>query len=155
MAAADIITFGGASVSLSATLPTTYNQAGFENIAIIYTEVGDLATVPQMTGINVNDVSFNIVNSNDTHHRKGTRDRPEKTFDIYVNDSDAGQALLDAAAASDNQYTMKVVYNNGEIHYATILLYTKDGDGGGNDDIRQQTITFRIDPQGVVVVPAP
>ena len=146
----DIVTFGGTKVELSETLAETYDLAGFEAVGITWTEVGFLATAPQPDGVEWSDVSFNVVNSGDTQHRKGTKDRPEKSFDLYPADSDDGQALLDVAKESREQYAMKVTYSNGEIHYLHALIYNKNGDGGGNDDMRQQSVTFRVDPQGIV-----
>lgn len=155
MAFDNLVTFSATKVSLSANLPATYDQAGFEGAGVVFTEVGSLASAPQVDGVEFSDVSFNVVNSGDTQHRKGTKDRPEKSFDLYVDYDDAGQTLLEAAKESRSQYSMKVEYNNGEIHYAQVLIYNKSGDGGSNDDMRQQTVTFRVDPQGVVIVPAP
>ncbi|MGL4517066.1 MAG: hypothetical protein ACRCUH_10305 [Shewanella sp.] len=147
------ITFAGTTVSISAGVPATYNEAGFA--ALTYAEIGEIVTVPGTGGTTYEDVAVKVVGRRATLHFKGSSDQEEESMEILVDRTDAGQNLALAARDSDNQYAFKVVYSNGEIDYYQALVYSFVGAGGGSDDMRQATISFRRDSRDVVSVAAP
>ena len=147
------VTFAGTTVSISAVLPATYDQAGFA--ALTFTAIGEVTTAPGSGGKTYEDVSYTTLADRATKHLKGTSDQAEQTLEIVVDRADAGQALAVAALDSDNEYAMKVEYNNGEVDYANVLVTGYEGAGGDSNTIRTATMTFRRNFQGTVEVAAP
>ena len=69
--------------------------------------------------------------------------------------TDAG-FLCQAALDSDDYYSFKVGYNNGEIDYFTALTIGFEGEGGDANTMRSATMTMRRNYQGTVtVMPTP
>lgn len=148
-----VITFAGTKVSISAALPATYDQAGFD--ALTFTEIGEVTTAPSSGGKTFEDVSYVTLADRATKHLKGTSDQAEQTLEVQVEREDGGQVIVKASLDSDNEYAMKVEYNNGEIDYSQVLTTGFEGAGGDSNTIRSATWTFRRNYQGTVEVAAP
>lgn len=147
------VTFAGTQIGISAGIPVTYDEAGFA--ALTYTDVGEISSAPGDGGTVFEDVSYTVLAQRATKHLKGTSDQPEETMEIVVNRTDAGQALLKTALLSDEQYSFKVEYNNGEIDYFQALVTGNSGAGGDSNTIRMRTVTFRRDYRDVVSIAGP
>lgn len=150
---ADSVTFAGTTIELSAGVPATYDQAGFA--ALTFTALGEVTSAPGSGGKTFEDVSYTTLADRATKHLKGTSDQAEQTLEVVDDRDDAGQVLAKAALDSDNEYAMKVTYNNGEIDYAQVLVTGYEGSGGDANTIRTSSMTFRRNYQGTVEVAAP
>lgn len=146
------ITNAGTVVSISAGVPASYNQAGFE--ALTYTEVGEITTLGDR-GRTYEDVSYNTLGERGTVHLKGSFDEPETPFEMVAARADAGQIIMKAAAASDNEYAFKVEYNNGDIDYFQGTVFSFVTGGGDSNSIRTLTSNIRVSRQGVIDVAGP
>ena len=147
------ITFAGTIVSISSALPATYDELGFD--ALTYTVVGEVTTAPSSGGKTFEDVSYTTLSDRATKHLKGTSDQAEQTLEVTVERTDAGQLIVVASLDSDNEYALKVEYNNGEIDYSQVLTIGFEGAGGDSNAIRSATWTFRRNFQGTVEKAAP
>jgi hypothetical protein len=150
--AVDVITFAGATISISAGSPSTYDETGF--VALSYTTVGELVSMGDR-GRTYTDVSYTTLADRGTAHLKGSYDEPETTFEIGADRDDAGQVLMKTASTSDSAYAFKVAYSNGEVDYFQGLVFSFVTGGGDANTIRMVTANVRIDRQGVVEVAAP
>lgn len=146
------ITLAGTVVSISAGAPATYNGAGFG--AKTYTAVGEVSNLGD-TGRTYEDVSYNTLGERGTVHLKGTYDEPETTFEMIADRGDAGQILVKAASESDDDYSFKVAYQNGDIDYFAGKVFSFVTVGGEANTVRTVSANIRIDRQGVVEVLAP
>lgn len=149
---ADVITYGGAKFSISAAAPATYNAAGFA--ALTYTQIGELMSFGDR-GQTFEDVNYNTLGDRATKHLKGTTDQPETEVEMAIDRDDAGQVLFKAAKNSDDEYSFKVEYSNGEIDYFQALVYSFVTVGGDANTIRTATASLRINYQDVIEVAAP
>lgn len=144
------VTFAGTTIGITASLPATYDAAGFSAAGMTYTDIGEISSAPGAGGKTFEDVTYTVLGDRATKHLKGTSDQPEETMEIVVDRADAGQVLLKEALESDNEYSFKVVYNNGEIDYFQALVTGNAGAGGDSNTVRMRTVTFRRNFQDVV-----
>ena len=150
----DAVTFAGTKISISAGQPATYDAAGFGAVTS-FSVIGEVTTAPGSGGKTFEDVAYNVLSDRATKHLKGTFDQAEQTLTVIDDRSDAGQTLAKAALDSDSEYSFKVEYSNGEIDYFLALVTGYEGEGGDANAIRQSTMTFRRNWQGVVEVASP
>ena len=119
MAADDVILAVGATVSLVASTPATYDSTGFG--ALTFVEVGEVLDIGAFGG-NAEVVEFTPVKSGTVNKRKGSINYGTMSLNIGHDVDDAGQVLLKAGfdgAARNTVHSFKIVYNDSEIAYFT------------------------------------
>jgi hypothetical protein len=110
-----------ATYSISASLPATYDAAGYGATTITYTAIGKVSDFIQYgSSRNVNEW---IPISGAVEYTKGA---PRYgSGDMLMGDvpADAGQVILKAAEASANHYSLKIVYGaDNETHYLDVIV---------------------------------
>lgn len=149
----EIKTLSGTIISISAGVPASYNQAGFEDLS--FTEIGEVVSPPSGGGLVYEEVSYTLLKDRDTVYLKGTRSQEPTTFEVVKKGTDDGQVILKAAHLSDNYYSFKVQYPDGEINYAQARVFGLAEEGGEANDVRRRTVTIRKHPGGTIEVPGP
>lgn len=115
-----VASFTDTTYAISASLPATYDAAGYGATSITYTAIGkisDFLTYGSKRTVN----EFVPINS-PVEFTKGS---PRYgSGDLIMGDvpADAGQVILKAAEASSAHYSMKVTYPDGEVHYLDVLV---------------------------------
>ena len=127
------------TISVSATLPATYDAAGYG--ALTFTAVG------QVTDWTAGGQVYNVVTSNPIAQRstdkyKGTYNNGADTITVNRDDDDAGQVIILAALTDDADYAFEVTYQDGTIDYFTGKVVSFDTVAGGADSIVQKTISL-------------
>lgn len=150
---AEGITYAGLTLSVSASVPATYDQAGFTAVGMTYTAVGEVSSVGDR-GQTYEDVTYTTLADRATKHLKGTSDQPETSIELIINRSDAGQTMLQSASQSDAQYAFKLEYGNGEVDYFQALVYSFVTVGGDANTVRTGTVNIRLDARDAVEVAA-
>ena len=125
------------TISVSATLPATYDAAGYG--ALTFTAVG------QVTDWTAGGQVYNVFTSNPIAQRstdkyKGTYNNGADTITVNRDDDDAGQVIILAALTDDADYAFEVTYQDGTIDYFTGKVVSFDTVAGGADSIVQKTI---------------
>ena len=110
-----------ATYSICATLPATYDAAGYGATTLTYTAIGKVSDFIQYgSSRNVNEW---IPISGAVEYTKGA---PRYgNGDMLMGDipADAGQVILKAAEASSNHYSIKIVYGaDSETHYLDVIV---------------------------------
>lgn len=148
----------GTCLSVSATLPTTYDAAGFG--ALTMTTVGELESVGEMT-MRRNSGEFSNLCTGNTSVIKGNRQAITVSVVCALDEDDAGQVLMMASEAEKSAlYAFCVEESNGVKNYfvGTVMAAGKQF-GGDTDavkapyDIGIQAIPEMDKP--ILVVPAP
>jgi len=125
------------TISVSASLPATYDAAGYG--ALTFTAVG------QVTDWTAGGQVYNVVTSNPIAQRstdkyKGTFNNGADSITVNRDDDDAGQLIILAALTDDADYSFEVTYQDGTIDYFTGKVVSFDTVAGGADSIVQKTI---------------
>ena len=125
------------TISVSASLPATYDAAGYG--ALTFTAVG------QVTDWTAGGQVYNVVTSNPIAQRstdkyKGTFNNGADSITVNRDDDDAGQVIIQAALTDDADYAFEVTYQDSTIDYFTGKVVSFDTVAGGADSIVQKTI---------------
>lgn len=145
-------TFSETLYSISASLPATYDAAGYGVTTITYTLIG---RVQEFIAYGAKrPVNEFVPIAGAVEYLKGAARFGSGDMTMADMPTDAGQVIVKAAQASANHYSMKVTYPDGEIHYLDVIVAAwqlapaKSGDAM----VRTATIGVCKDP---VVVAAP
>jgi hypothetical protein len=118
--------------AVCATLPASYDAAGYAASGLTYTTIGQVESFPEFgSERTVNE--FKPINGAVTKS-KGAPNYGGGPMVMADIPADAGQVILKAAEASANHYSMKLTYPDGEIHYLDVLVCSwrlaQAGEGG-------------------------
>lgn len=152
----DFYTGAGATFSLSADAPATYNQAGYE--ACDFTEAGWLTNMGDRPSKQWTLVTLTLLKAAGQKKAKGSYNLGNQTITLAINPDDAGQLLIDAATDSRDTYSIKLDHPGLGTVYARALVMGGPITWGDQDTpaTRQVTIEYTIvddDEDGIVVVP--
>jgi hypothetical protein len=142
-------TMTGATLAISASLPATYDAAGYGATGISFTTVGSVENYGSHGG-SANVASFTAVGDGVVQSFKGAVDYGTKSVVCGYMPSDAGQDLLDAAFDSKSRYSLKVTYpartgeSTGEIHYLDVLVVRREWQDGAADDVRKVNYDLKV-----------
>ena len=128
------------TIAISASLPSTFDDdvsTGYPSVT--YTTIGEV------TDWSAGGKVFNVVTSNpiaqrNTDKYKGTVNNGADTFTVNRDDDDAGQVIVLAALASDNNYSFQITFSDSTVDYYTGKVVSFDTVAGGADSIVQRTI---------------
>ena len=115
MSGIDVTTTAGAKIFISATLPETVNEAGFNDI-VSWTKISRVTNFDTIAQT-FTRVPFNDVEMRETYTLKGTKDPVEFTVELGHVASDAGQQLVLEAFDSDNDYSFYIETQDGTKWY--------------------------------------
>lgn len=116
-------TVAGTKLYISSVLPTTYDS----NVTTGFPAVTGFNLVAEITDMGENGAVFDLVTHQPVADRKkykfkGGYDNGQQSLKfakITLAGSDAGQAMLKAAAASDADYTFHIVFQDNTDQYYT------------------------------------
>ena len=133
MSCANLTTAAGTKLYYSATLPTTYDEAGYA--ALTWTELADISSIGEFGKVYAT-ATFKPLATRTTCKRKGSYDFGSIQMGLGYSSDAAGTTAMLAALASDLGYAFKIVLNDAT---ATLVLPTKFYFAG-------QVMSFKINP---------
>jgi len=149
-------TLAGATLALSASLPATYDAAGYGATGVAFTTVGHVEDFGEHGG-QKSVSTFTAVGDGVVQKFPGSVDYGDLNLVLGCMPSDAGQDLIETAFASKNRYSAKIAYpartgeSTGEIHYLDVLVTKRVWQDGSVDNVRKLTTTLAICRAPVVV----
>lgn len=113
-------TSAGTTISLSAAAPATFNAAGYGVLSFTeVAEVTDLGDIPSQV---FELVTHQPIKTRGVEKAKGGKNLGNQTIRFALSPDDAGQALLEDAADSDNVYSIKIAHPDIGTIYAQALV---------------------------------
>lgn len=134
-------TSAGTTIAVSASTPATFDGTGYN--ALSWTAVGEVVNLGEF-GREYNVITHNPVGSRGTVKKKGSFNEGQIALQIGLDTDDAGQILLKAAAASDNDYSFRLTTQNGDKYYFQAQVSSFKVAVGGVDDITSATVNLEI-----------
>ena len=137
---------------ISASLPATYDEAGYTASSMVFTAIGKMETFPEF-GSQQTVNEFTPI-SGSVEYSKGV----EKfgSGDAVMGDvpADPGQVIMKAASNSQNHYSMCAVFPDGEEAYFDVLIasWKLSQAKSGAFMTRTATIAFCKEPVVVAAV---
>ena len=141
-----VMTTAGSQFKLTAAAPATYDATGFN--ALTMTLVGEVTDLGEV-GREYNVVNHNPISDRRTKKIKGSYNAGSIALQFGRDFADAGQQLLFAAVASDAEYSMVIILQNGKKLYFTGLVTSFKTSVGSVDQITAGTC--QIELQGDVL----
>ena len=151
MATSNAFTSAGTDISISATLPGTYDATAFAGLT--WVSIGEVTELGEFGRV-YNIVKLNLLKDRRTVKRKGSFDDGTIAAQMARVPDDAGQAILTAAVNSDNSYAIKVTLQDGTKFYFSAQISSYTTNVGNVDQITAATVNFEID-NNIIEVPAP
>lgn len=134
-------TSAGTTIAVSASTPATFDGTGYA--ALSWTAVGEVINLGEF-GREYTVITHNPVGSRGTVKKKGSFNEGQISLQVGLDTDDAGQILLKAAAASDNDYSFRITTQNGDKYYFQAQVSSFKVGIGGVDDITSATINLEI-----------
>jgi hypothetical protein len=129
---------------VSADLPATHDVAGFEDVSVTWTEVGEITDLGEF-GREYNLVTHNPLKDRRTVKRKGSFNDGSITLQMARDVNDAGQTILQTAQGDDNSYSIRVTLQDGTPLYTTAQVMSYKTNVGSVDQITNATTMLEID----------
>ena len=122
-------TNAGTTLGVSATLPGSHDFAGFD--ALSFTTVGEITDLGEF-GREYALITHNPVDTRATQKFKGSYNEGAMNLSLGLDTDDAGQIIMKAASASDNDYAFKVTIGSSldEYFFLGKVMSWKVGPGG-------------------------
>lgn len=151
--ASNVQTSAGTTIGISAGLPATNDQAGYE--ALTFTTVGEVTDAGEF-GREYNLVTHNPLATRATVKRKGSYNDGAMNLTLGRDVSDAGQTLLQTASDSDDNHAIEVTLQDGAKFYFQAQVMSYRTNIGSVDQITGASTVLEIDSeQGIIEVAAP
>lgn len=129
------VTLSGATISICATLPATYDAAGYGATGLTYTAIGNVEDHGSH-GVTAAITKFTPCDTAVVTKVKGSKDYGTKSIKIANIAGDAGQVILKAASESTAHYSILVTYPDSEKHYMDVLVGKYEYSDGTVDSVR-------------------
>lgn len=151
MAARTVVgTISSATLAISASLPATYDAAGYGATTITYTTIGEIENFGNH-GVTATITEFTPIDTAVVAKVKGSKNYGTMSLMLGSIPSNAGQVIVAAAAESNNHYSAKLTYPDGEIHYLDVLVAKDEYQDGAVNDVMKRSVDLAICRKPVVV----
>lgn len=151
MAARTVVgTLSGATLAISASLPATYDAAGYGATTITYTAIGQIENFGNH-GVTATIVEFTPIDTAVVAKMKGSKNYGTMSLMLGSIPTNAGQVIVLAASESNNHYSGKLTYPDGEIHYIDVLVAKHEFQGGSVNDPMKLAVDLAICRAPVIV----
>jgi len=145
-----IESLAGATLAISATLPATYDAAGYGATTITYTAVGEVESFGDQ-GMTAAVTEFIPVDTKVVAKVKGSKNYGTMSVTLASLPSNAGQDIIETASESNNHYSVKLTYPDASIHYMDVLVSKFTQLGGAVNDVHKISAEFAICRKPVIV----
>ncbi|MBS0424612.1 MAG: hypothetical protein JSR71_09375 [Proteobacteria bacterium] len=145
-----VTSISGATLAITATLPATYDAAGYGATTIIWTAIGKIDNIGNH-GVKANVATHTPIDTAVITKIKGSKDYGSMQMSMGSVPTDAGQILLNTASESNNHYSAKLTYPDGEIHYLDVLVSSFEYKDGSVNDISGLQVNLEVCKKPVVV----
>lgn len=139
-----VTTTATSTLKVTASAPGTFDVAGYG--ALSFTNVGEITNLGEF-GTEFALVTHSPIGSRTVQKYKGSKNVGTMSMTLGLDTDDAGQILLKAAAASDNDYSFEVTTQNGDKYYFQAKVMMFKVVLGGVDDISAANVTLELTGQ--------
>lgn len=133
----------GTTVKISASLPSTWDAAGYNAVAGLAL-VGEITAIPELGANTWSGQTHNPVAHSGTEFVKTKFDPGEASFQLGLDRADAGQIICEAALASRSSYTFLVTLPDGEKNYCIGKVLNFRYAGINQDGVKMAVLNVRF-----------
>lgn len=133
----------GATLAITATLPATYDAAGYGATTIVWSTVGLVENFGPH-GMTAQITEFTPLDTGVITKIKGSKNYGNMDITLASLPSDSGQDIVEAASESSARYSVKITYPDTSIHYLDVLVYKFENAGGAANDVHKINAGFAV-----------
>ena len=149
-----IESLSGAVIGISASLPATYDVAGYDVSSIIFTPIGQAENFGSH-GMVAAVTEFTAIADAVVQKVKGSKNYGTMSLSLGNVPGDAGQALLKIASEAVNtHYSIEIRYPDTAFHYLDVLVTKFEYVDGAVNDVQKVNVDLAI-CRPPVIVPQP
>jgi len=137
----------GTTIGTSATLPATYNAAGYA--ALTFTNIGEVLSIDGELGKVFNEITHQALGRSYPEKFKGTYNIPNITMTIGKIAADGGQVLLQAALNAQASYSFVITLPSGNTGSITGKVMKAAQGAIAVDGVETTVVDIAIDPQSL------
>lgn len=144
----------GATLAITATLPATYDAAGYGATTIAWTSIGQVENLGNHGGTKT-VTEFTPIDTAIVDKVGGSKNYGTMSLMIGSVPGDAGQILLNTAfEASNTRYSAKITYPDTSVHYLEVLVSKNEQQDGSVNDVQKLAVDLAICRKPVIVAQA-
>jgi len=145
-----INSLSGATLSISASIPATYDAAGYGATAMVYTDVGEIESFGNY-GVTAAVTEFTPVDTAVVAKVKGSKNYGTMSLMLGHVPVNAGQVIVKAASESTAAYSVKIAYPDTSVHYLDVLVAKYEYQDGSVNDVLKIAVEFALRRAPVIV----
>ncbi len=138
-------------IFLAAAAPATYNAAGYA--ALTWIEIGEVTDIGE-NGPESSQIDHAPLSSGVKIKRKGIRDYGNIPLQMALVPGDEGQQEMILAEASQDAWSIKMVYQDETIDYTRALVMSFKKNIGNSESITAASSTLCVTKETITVEPA-
>lgn len=131
----------GTTLGISASAPATFDAAGYA--ALTFTNVAEITDLGEF-GREYALITHNPIGSRGTVKKKGSFNEGTMALQLALDNEDAGQVLMKAAALSDADYSFMITMQNGDKSYFQAQVMNFKTNLGQVDSITAASVNLEI-----------
>jgi hypothetical protein len=140
----------GAVLAISASLPATYDAAGYAATTVVFTTVGEVENFGNH-GVTAAVTEFTPVETAVVTKIKGSKNYGTMSCTIGNVPGNAGQTIVKTASESTARYSVKITYPDTVIHYMEVLVSKFEYVDGAVNDVQKVNVDFAVCRVPVIV----
>jgi hypothetical protein len=145
----DVTINTGTTMGLSATLPATFDSAGY--VALTYTDIGEIVDIGELAKAYAT-IAHQSVTRAYPQKLKDTYDIANVTLTLGRVPANTGQVALQTALAAAASYAFKILLPSGDIGYFTGKVIKAGVGGIASGAVTSTMVEIAIDPESLIEV---
>lgn len=138
-----INSLSGAVLSISASLPATYDASGYGATTLVFTACGQVESFGNH-GVTATVTEFTPIDTAVIAKVKGSKNYGTMSTTFADLPSDAGQVLMKTASESNAHYSLKITYQDTSIHYLDVLVAKAEYQNSSVNDVLKFAVDFAV-----------
>lgn len=141
MALAGLESTTGTTISVVAGEPATFNLAGYK--AMTFVPVVGVVTFGAW-GDDNEDVAEPLLSEGRVIHTNGTADGGEVEISVQHRTTDAGSAVIQTNAGTNEAVSIRKLYKSGDVEFATAVISSAKYREAAGNAVRGYTVMARV-----------
>lgn len=145
-----IESLSGLTIAISASLPATYDAAGYGATTITYTQIKETESISAY-GMTKAVAEFTPIDTAVVAKLPGAKNYGTLSVVFASLPSDPGQDIVETASESTAHYSLKITNPDASIHYLDVICTKFENNGGAVGDVNKRNSEFGVCRKPVVV----
>ncbi|HJW51462.1 MAG TPA: phage tail tube protein [Burkholderiaceae bacterium] len=137
-----VMTAAGTIMSICATAPATYDEAGYTASGMVFTPIGEITDMGSH-GKTSAEITHKPIATRWVQVFKGSHDVGTMTVQLAINTADPGQIIAQQVSDTDENCSIKIEYPNGDADYMQAMIFGFPRTISGVDTIVNASINVR------------